>query len=310
MMTRDEAIENIKKALPLNDTLAEAFYTLHPELAESEDERTRKEIIDYLGLVGKGKDDYRQPMIDRWIAYLEKQKEPHYTKRNALFDKCVKNCDPAIMKKVSDEVDEMLQKEQETVESDKTALTEWEEVLNTFLFTFAHSTIEDCEPKEYIKKYSSEILKAAYKELNAQLKQDIFEAQQEGRREGYEAAKSEQNPAEWSEEDEKIINDACCFLGEYAGYIGSKNWGKSSTLFCIVDKLKSLRPQSKVEWSEEDEAMLEDIIDDYDNGEIMGDDTEKVMWLKSLRPQPHWKPSEKLIGRLPSRDEIRKEERI
>ena len=42
---------------------------------ESEDERIRKEIVDYLNLVGKGDGDYAQPMIDKWIAYLEKQKE-------------------------------------------------------------------------------------------------------------------------------------------------------------------------------------------------------------------------------------------
>ena len=47
---------------------------LFPKLAEFEDERIRKEIIHYLGLVGKGDGDYAQPMIDRWIAYLEKQK--------------------------------------------------------------------------------------------------------------------------------------------------------------------------------------------------------------------------------------------
>ena len=46
----------------------------------------------------------------------EKQKEPHYTKRNALFDKCVENCDPEVMKRVSDEVDEMLEKEQKPAE--------------------------------------------------------------------------------------------------------------------------------------------------------------------------------------------------
>ena len=46
----------------------------------------------------------------------EKQKEPHYTKRNALFDKCVENCDPEVMKEVSDKVDEMLAKEQKPVE--------------------------------------------------------------------------------------------------------------------------------------------------------------------------------------------------
>lgn len=53
---------------------------------------------------------------DRWIAYLEKQKEPHYTKRNELFDKCVENCDPEIMKEVSDVIDKELQKEQKPVE--------------------------------------------------------------------------------------------------------------------------------------------------------------------------------------------------
>ena len=46
----------------------------------------------------------------------EKQKEPVYTKRNALFDKCVENCDPEIMKKVSDEIDAQLQKEQKPAE--------------------------------------------------------------------------------------------------------------------------------------------------------------------------------------------------
>lgn len=42
----------------------------------------------------------------------EKQEEPHYTKRSALFDKCVENCPPEVMKEVSDEVDTLLGKEQ------------------------------------------------------------------------------------------------------------------------------------------------------------------------------------------------------
>ena len=103
------------------------------------------------------------------------------------------------------------QKEQKPAEKEIT-LTDFEEALNTFLFDFANSTIEDCKPKEYIKKHSAEILKAAYKELNTQLQQDIFEAQQEGRRDGYEAAieelnrtsvLKEQKPVEQSE-DERI----------------------------------------------------------------------------------------------------------
>ena len=49
--------------------------SVFPELKESDGERIREEIIDYLHLVGKGDGDYAQPMIDRWIAWLEKQGE-------------------------------------------------------------------------------------------------------------------------------------------------------------------------------------------------------------------------------------------
>ena len=41
---------------------------------ESEDEKTRKEIIEYLKLHDKGEDDYAHTMFSKWFAYLEKQK--------------------------------------------------------------------------------------------------------------------------------------------------------------------------------------------------------------------------------------------
>jgi len=73
-MTREEAIKEAY-GIPVTKAQHEALQFLIPELRDSEDERIRKEIIDYLGLVGKCDGDYAQPMIDRWIAYLEKQKE-------------------------------------------------------------------------------------------------------------------------------------------------------------------------------------------------------------------------------------------
>lgn len=88
---------------------------IFPELAETEDERIRKWLIDHIRTVA----EYYIPNLDSRkiiLAWLEKQKEPHYTKRNALFDKCVENCDPKVMKEVSDKVDEMLGKEQKPVE--------------------------------------------------------------------------------------------------------------------------------------------------------------------------------------------------
>ena len=202
----DEALERAKerhKVCVVNDlpTTKKTIEAIFPELAVSEDERIRKEIIEYLKLHDKGENDYAHPMFSKWFAYLEKQKEnpksansipadcasnakcedrwhktanslpdngrdvlakdalgnyllasfdgaqwfvsvydgedhpvlhtppilewcdihsekqkePHYTKRNALFDKCVENCDPEVMKEVSDKVDEMLQKEQKPI---------------------------------------------------------------------------------------------------------------------------------------------------------------------------------------------------
>ena len=115
----DEALERCKEwasgtwGHSVDDSPKDIAEFIFPQLAESEDERIRKHLIDivetYWGKTtepGKAED----------LAYLEKQKEPHFIKRNALFDKCVENCDPEIMKRVSDEVDEMLEKEQKSTE--------------------------------------------------------------------------------------------------------------------------------------------------------------------------------------------------
>lgn len=57
--------------------------------------------------------------------------------------------------------------------------------------------------------------------------------------------------------------------------------------------------QKPAEWSEEDERMLEPIISDLrelcnceTDEELISDYEDRIAWLKSLRPQPHWKPSE------------------
>ena len=123
-MTREEAINEIKSWAIPSEKGREVLETLIPELAESEDERIRKWLYD---LVDEGAYLCERPFATESIlAYLEKKKEqnqvesegPHYTKRNALFDKCVENCDPDVMKKVSNEVDEMLQKEHEPIGTD------------------------------------------------------------------------------------------------------------------------------------------------------------------------------------------------
>ena len=78
-MTREEAINEIKSWDFLEGKEIEAIHTLIPELRESEDERIRKELIEFIKWsVDRHfmKEDFHQAKRPlEWIAYLEKQKE-------------------------------------------------------------------------------------------------------------------------------------------------------------------------------------------------------------------------------------------
>ena len=80
-----------------------------------------------------------------------------------------------------------------------------------------------------------------------------------------------QTPEEWGEEDRKMIQSII-------------------TNGCVDDKQERwlrMLPEPKQEWSEEDEIMLRKCISaTFDHGYLRECD-----WLKSLRSQPHWKPS-------------------
>lgn len=55
-----------------------------------------------------------------------------------------------------------------------------------------------------------------------------------------------------------------------------------------------------VEWSEEDEAILNEIIAFFKDGtvKLQHDLSLYAEWLKSLRSKPHWKPSEEQMKAL------------
>ena len=83
----NEALEVAKKNLEAIDTQAEGctfsgvgfkntLIHCFPELAESEDEKIRKDIIEYFK--DKRVDDGIQPMLESWIAWLEKQSPSAY----------------------------------------------------------------------------------------------------------------------------------------------------------------------------------------------------------------------------------------
>jgi len=103
----------------------------------------------------------------------------------------------------------------------------------------------------------------------------------------------EQKPA-WSEEDEDIINKILCICDDFEK---SFKISPASTKVIKedVDKIDNwlnslkgrVQPQPKQEWDEEEKNMLQSILDEYKSMPI-----EKRNWLKSLRHQSHWKPSD------------------
>lgn len=132
---------------------------------------------------------------------------------------------------------------------------------------------------------------------------------------------NEHKSAEWSEEDEQLIDEVVVCLRKYAekvqgGY--SKSYVQS-----LADRIESLRPGNTCKatgWSEEDEAMFQGVIETEQymldvvygrkifavgNEDLKEECTKELAWLKSLRPQKQWKPStiqSKTIDGIPERD--------
>lgn len=88
----------------------------------------------------------------------------------------------------------------------------------------------------------------------------------------------EQQPAEWSKEDEKMLADIVFAIREV--------WQEKDANRMIA-KLKSLRPQPKVEWSEEDKMHFNNAI--LAAQKKWGAESCTAKFLKS--PCPRWKPS-------------------
>ena len=107
---------------------------------------------------------------------------------------------------------------------------------------------------------------------------------------------TEQNPAEWSEEDEKMAKFYEADYNHKVGNLPAKQVVEMRLAFrdWIVNRIKYLRPQPKQEWNEEDRRIadrIQMILEFYDRNYPGGGDIESevpkyIDWLKSLRPQP------------------------
>lgn len=139
--------------------------------------------------------------------------------------------------------------------------------------TLINGVTED-EAVAYLEKQKDE----AQKQFNLGI--------QAGKEEAMYEMEKNQKPAEWSEDDKLHLNNAIL--------AAEKEWGTESR---TAKFLKSLRPQSNQEWSEEDERIMDHCIGYINASCLDANDLYKCIdWLESLhrrmKSPNNWKPRE------------------
>lgn len=95
-------------------------------------------------------------------------------------------------------------------------------------------------------------------------------------------------------------------MDDAISYLEKQKEQKPTPKFKIGDMIRDTNEQNPAEWSEEDEKMIDHLIEAlpmWATGRIAmlpSQADEYVKRIKSLRPQPHWKPSEDQMEALES----------
>ena len=267
-MTREEAIKELRGFIgQLTEGCQEAIKVLIPELAESEDERIRRKMIEHFK--NKTKETWCNMPVKDIIAYLEKQKDSKWSPSEGEMGVLYKLC--YISNQVTDE--------------DDTELTRLYQDLKREYFN-GHS-FENMFPKA-----EKEQKPAEWNELQSEFR-SINEAFEDGKKEvianpeKYGLCKHE----EWSEEDENMIDDiirALTKMAESEDNILPEILPSVAQKY--VERLKSLPlrcPKSSDNWKPSEHQMnILKAVKDYVGkgsgywGEGLGsliDDLEKLM---------------------------------
>jgi len=272
----NEALERAKRwadgtLQPERTTPQGVCEAIFPELAESEDEKTRKEIISALKYAN---DD---GTYTKHIAWLEKHKD----------QKPISSCD------IVPYIDDKIAALQDMWREEKVAF-DWDDM---------HEMIEDVARHFYQKEQKPIDLHDKIEELCSEYpinKYSVSDEELSAYHQGVHlgATKiaeylSEQKPAEWSEIDRNYLNSVINRVhdtpdGAWESCIGDtiESW--------LKDLQERFNLQPKAEWSEEDKEILNRIIADIEyertNTPVTVDKDirqydKEIDWLKSLRPQ-------------------------
>ena len=282
-----------------------------PELKESEDERIRKDMLEYCyKRMNNEFSSITIHQVERWLAWLEKQGE-----QKPVGDKILCNPDKCMY------VQEYY-KEQKSIEFHKSGYTTnknvieyadkyshevWEKLMDKFNkianYSIGCNDVSDIVLNAIINSYNYFYDKQKPVEWINELEEKLSNATPEQLKEWKEKYFKEES-VEWSEEDEIGLADAL-----YCIEVASKNAKDENDMgnaWYAERWLKSLKdrclPQPQQEWSKEDKVMLDEIIDFFENGtvKLQHDLSLYASWLKSLRPQRLWKPTEEQMEALVS----------
>lgn len=335
----DEALERAKRLY--NSTLTNGLNSvdledIFPELCESEDERVRKELLDFMRSFWA---DHKEslPQVSRWVTYLEKQKEQkpaEYLPKEKVYD---------IMRNLT----ALSYSERIPINSDEYG---WIHKITEAVRSLLDYPIEQ-KPSEVKDPFSNANFVRGYESGYADAKREqkpvvthgetyhvdtlgtqqviagkmpqkhvhtAKEAWKEMRLEVYAQASGNRHepnysddstkmfslcdideifekignstvgsqPAEWSEEDERMWKSALWHIKNSCSN-GGKNSGEFEVYQWFENRVKSLRPV-KQEWSEDDEKNLKQCIEIVRGWEIDYDyaNPHYSNWLKSLHLIP------------------------
>lgn len=276
-MTQEEkakAYDNIiEKAIKMHSENCEAcqmcIEELIPELKESEDVKIIKEIKDFFSRIMLGQENFLREDYDwnAWIAWLEKQSEK---------TEPIENFDTEFERQISHLIASVINKEYEYTE----AFVKW---TSGALLNYAKHEIENQgEQKETL-------CDKCRKEQPSHSCQDITEL---GR-----CALEKQGEQKPTEDIDLLEFESylCLMLQKFR----TKGMCTNGEIIDFVkehsQKLKDIL--AKPAWSEEDEKKINYLIallqnNTMHNSALRMANEEIEAWLKSLRPQNRWKPSD------------------
>ena len=288
----DEALEKAKEHINskgIGDTV-DLCKHLFPELVESEDERIRKELIELIGYFrSRG---INQHLCDECLVYLERQK-PSFKQihDSAIWDSGLRTgIELGKQKEFVSEDFESIWK----TEDCKTLLDEGEKLSPRFKELFkeiCHSWYDKGIEVGVKQKEPKLLNNEKYQTVPIEILDRLYASEQELK----EIKQKEQKPAEWTKEDETMLNNL----------IWAVHMKSISPLDEMDDRDKCERYekfltylperfnlQLKQEWSDEDKRMIDTIVSvlgqyidhktvsDTNSGDATPRYSKKIFWLR------------------------------